>query len=444
LAWRLIAQNGKFLAGKQMAEAVSVGLAATDEKQVQAALPPLVLVHGIKGSHLRRKGCCGRRAYLSVEALLFNCCGCDQFPLPWKYDQGIGDSDLGTEKQYADDFESDGTILDVTCCGCIPASQMYSKTLKWAEKAGRRVCCFDYDWRRSPKEAGSKLERFLEAILRHDESGWTGGVQVICHSNGALVTFPVLNRRPELFHSVLFAAGALRGGVGFIRDLSIKGLGNKMAFNSTMMTPKHWIGWTSGYYFMPTLDELAAEGRPHLVEADGVTPVAMNFHDVSFWEQNQLGPFDPRSGCRQYMDGDPANKLFFEETLKRCLEYKQLMKCDASVTYPPLAVLASDSVTDTTTTWRRPSPESPFAFDDKAFPPLTSPGDGRICLNGSCMPPDGVPVLRKVVSHESHTGVATDVANIGPLLDALIQEAQSRGVTRGAKSVSHEPAQGIF
>jgi hypothetical protein len=220
-----------------------------------------------------------------------------------------------------------------------------------------------------------------------------------------------------------------------------------MAMNSTMMTPKHWVGWTSGYYFMPTLDELASEGRPHLVEADGTTPVPMDFHDVAMWERNQLGPFDPRSGCRELMDGDPANKLFFEETLKRALEYKKLMVCDEAVSYPPIAVLASDCI-PTTTTWRRPTPDSPFAFDDDAFPPLKTTGDGRICLSGSCMPPDGVPVVKKVVSHASHTGVATDTANIGPLLSKLIEEAQTRGAMQGSRRkdpVSQEPSkQGIF
>ena len=175
----------------------------------------------------------------------------------------------------------------------------------------------------------------------------------------------------------------------------------------------------------------------------------MNFHDISSWEQNQLGPFDPRSGCRHLFTLDagssssssdpsspqssssssykparsarpakskskgigndafnvPAHRLFFEEALRRALKHRQLMVYDSDVAYPPIAVLASDNGEmlgksgesksgemsggggneTTVTTWRRPTPTSPFCFDedDERCPPLKAEGEIKVSMSNS-------------------------------------------------------------
>jgi pimeloyl-ACP methyl ester carboxylesterase len=201
-----------------------------------AMLPPLVLVHGLQGSHLERRhrGCCGRRMYMSLSRLFcgaFCCggCGVDQFPLPTRYGaDGVQD---------ADGLESTGTLLDVRVCGCIKVASVYTPLVEQAIAAGRTVFLFHYDWRRSPAEAGARLEAFLTDVLQRYR-GYTGGAQILCHSNGACVTFPVVNRRPDLVHSVVFAAGALGGGASTLHDMSEPDAPpNNQNGNRTMLQP---------------------------------------------------------------------------------------------------------------------------------------------------------------------------------------------------------------
>ena len=48
------------------------------------------------------------------------------------------------------------------------------------------------------------------------------------------------------------------------------------------------------------------------------------------------------------------------------------------------------------------------------------PGDGRFDV-ATAGPPKGVPVLLRLSSDASHTGVATDVANMEKAINALLQ-----------------------
>ena len=91
--------------------------------------------------------------------------------------------------QARDTLIPDGPIADVRFAG-VKVASMYTPLFDWAEARGRRLYAFSYDWRRSPFEAGQKLEAFLTDVLRRErESGvWTGkGAQLIVHSNGGIV-----------------------------------------------------------------------------------------------------------------------------------------------------------------------------------------------------------------------------------------------------------------
>jgi pimeloyl-ACP methyl ester carboxylesterase len=119
---------------------------------------------------------------------------------------------------------------------------------------------FDYDWRRDALEQSVQLERqverlhaqvhrFYRACARvHALTCWCarvcvaasvhsgrvsagsaharaafflqfGPVQVVGHSLGCLLTASVMHRRPELFHSVLFAAPPYRATPNFAEDM---------------------------------------------------------------------------------------------------------------------------------------------------------------------------------------------------------------------------------
>ena len=78
------------------------------------------------------------------------------------------------------------------------------------------VHSFAYDWRRDGNENVDLFIKYLEVI-----TGQHSGVppMVIAHSNGGIITNAAVNERPELFHSVVFAAPALGPGPGFLWDL---------------------------------------------------------------------------------------------------------------------------------------------------------------------------------------------------------------------------------
>ena len=209
------------------------------------AAASLILHRPLQGSHLekRRRGCCcgfwccGRRVYFSLCRLLFGACcwwgRLDQFPLPTRYNaNGVQDDD---------GIASAGQLLDLTVCGCINIASIYTPIVREAQALGRQVYLFHYDWRRSPAEAGARLEAFLTDVL--EDCGYDGGAQVLCHSNGATVSWPVVNRRPDLVHSVVFAAGALRGGLSALHEMSEPTPANTLSGNRTMLKPANWFGW---------------------------------------------------------------------------------------------------------------------------------------------------------------------------------------------------------
>lgn len=272
----------------------------------QTRLPLLVIVPGLKGSHLKKKrGRCCTRVYVDIWRFLCGkCCGCgDQMKLPRSY------STAGT--QGFDDLVADGIVADVRCCcGCVKLSEMYAPLLAIGDThTGQEVVSFAYDWRRSPAEAGEQLKSFIEKELarRGDTSQ---GVQVAAHSNGAVVVWPLLNRRPELFHSLLLIAPAFSGGVSFMPDISRAGdAGNKNAFNTTMMTPEHWMGWTTPFYFFPEAGQRMTDGRPPFSEVDGTTAVEIDMHNFQHWKDYRLGPYHPESGVTMSPDDEVGSKM---------------------------------------------------------------------------------------------------------------------------------------
>jgi hypothetical protein len=289
-------------------------------------------------------------------------------------------------------------------------------------------------------ENGLKLEAFLEDVLQKDklESGWTGGVQIVCHSNAnaALITFPVINRRPELFHSYLGAAPATRGGMTFLSNMCTKGGSSTILGNTTMLTPWHWNGWTSAVYFMPNKGEWndrAAEDRPNLTEADGLTEVECDFHVLEDWERCKIGPFDPRSGCAAETQ-KPSPRSFFRETLRQAKEFRNLMVHDPTADYPPMASLVGDAI-ETHTTFRRRTPDSPFSFFDDDLPPLTTMGDGLIPASRSTPRTWAVPCVQKSGGASSggswmesmYVDIMKNLVELEKLLNDLIAEANTRG-----------------
>ncbi len=90
--------------------------------------PPLVLIHGLKGSHLRDTTT-NRLRYLTLNSL-FNLNREDQFPLPTEREDG------GKGAQMKDNLVSEGILRDVRACNKVLAT-FYGPFIDWVEKDGR-------------------------------------------------------------------------------------------------------------------------------------------------------------------------------------------------------------------------------------------------------------------------------------------------------------------
>src|SRR2546430_11641135 len=70
--------------------------------------------------------------------------------------------------------------------------------------------------RRPPRSTLFPYTTLFRSVSREN-----GGarVQVAAHSMGGLITFGALNRRPDLFHSALFAGVPFGASVSFLEDM---------------------------------------------------------------------------------------------------------------------------------------------------------------------------------------------------------------------------------
>ena len=411
--------DGSLASGEVSSSVSTAPASSVDLRDISThPLPPLVLIHGLKGGHLKDSAT-GTRRYLRV-AQLFNPTRFQDPPaLPLVRDDETG-------AQPRDTLVPDGAIDDVTLLGVNLASYYGPFEREFSEK--RQLKTFSYDWRRDLDESGESLERFLEQVI--EDTGSEDGVQVVCHSMGGLITFPVLNRRPELFHSVLFAAAALGGGASFLRDLAELDQGNAMGpLNNAMFTPERWVSWPSVWSFFNSPGEREAQGKSEitwdpLTEADGETPVPCDFHRVEDWRRLKLGPYGPNSGVEEVT---PEMEAFLEATLIEAKAYRAQLVHNPHITYPPIAVLRSDA-RPTITRLNRPTPEGPFDYASA----MTTAGDGRITLEDT-LPPRGVPVSQVLTNHAEHSGILSELGDVNGLLNALLEEAKDRKEAAGVR-----------
>jgi pimeloyl-ACP methyl ester carboxylesterase len=360
------------------------------------AKPPLVLVHGLKGSHLVEEQS-GKRRYCSVRQLLK--LENDQFPLPMRR--------TSHGAQESDGLQAKSIIKEIKLMSVTLATFYGPFVREFA--TSRNLHIFVYDWRRELAESSQKLEDFLDAILKEGQRA-----QMVCHSMGALITLPLLNRRPELFNSVLLAAPATGPDISCLRDMSEVGQNNQMGpFNSTMMTPWHWLTWTSGTHFLPSTGDVPCPGTDAFLEEHDGIAVPVDFHNIEDWRRLQLGAFHPNSGV-----GEITKEVeeFFTITLQRAKHYRELLRFDPRVAYPHIAILLSDD-TPTPITLRRQAPNMPFDFENY----LTVPGDGRVATTARLVP-EGVPVLEKRIIKSSHSTILCDDLGVVHELLAMLLE----------------------
>jgi len=379
-------------------------------QNMTSELPPVVVIHGLKGSHLKSEST-GKRHYISLGQLL-NLSG-DPLSLPMKWD-GVGG------RQRSDGLVPDGTVdaIGISFFGFLPLASFHMQFVNKLQSANRTVHTFTYDWRREPAEHNEELEYFIDSVIRNHR-GSTKCVQVVAHSFGGLVTLLLLNRRPEMFHSVIFAGAAYSPGVTFLKDMCEDGPHNVMGLNSTLTSARMWLSCPSTYTFLPEVGDRNELGDFFLQEAGG-EPVEYDLHDHKYWKALQLGAYNPNSQVPESLAYLRAP--FLQESLNRAKAYRQLLRFNPAVNYPPIAVLRSDC-SPVPIAYRRPSKESAFDFSDSNMV-VTAPGDGRVTL-ADAMPPKGIPVFKAVTVHKDHAEILECVESI-ELVDALIHEAERR------------------
>ena len=277
---------------------------------------------------------------------------------------------------------------------------VYAPLLNWAETSGRVFRAFSYDWRRDNLENTVEFIKFLETVSR--ENG-DAGIQVVAHSMGGLITFVALNRRPDLFHSALFAGVRFGQGVSFLEDMHV---GTATGLNRRILSPQVLFTFVSIYCLFPwnTPDS-------GLVEKNG-DGISHDWYSADDWERHKLGLFATIEPAE--VTGEQRSHL--RKALARAREFSSLLvnREDSSFHYPPIAVLASDAH-PTLSSVVKDGPRAAKGWDFQEAP--KEPGDGRVIFTGA-MPPQGVPhTVYKTA--QKHGDLLNDVSLVSSVLADL-------------------------
>ncbi len=212
-----------------------------------------------------------------------------------------------------------------TVCG----RDIYASFLDWAEQSRLPFYPFAYDWRRDNLENTQKFVEFLETI---SEQNGDAKVQVVAHSMGGLISFAALNRRPDLFHSILFAGVPFGHCISFLEDIHA---GTAIGLNRRILSPKVLFTFPSRYSFFP-LDAT----HSGLVEPNG-NRITHDWYFADDWERHKLGIFSTVEPSQV----PEEQRVHFRNALRRAREFRRLLVCkkEESFKYSPIAVLASDT-----------------------------------------------------------------------------------------------------
>lgn len=104
----------------------------------------------------------------------------------------------------------------------------------------------------------------------------------MAHSMGGLITFVALNRRPDLFESVLFAGIPFGSSISFLEDMH-SGAANGL--NKSILSPDVYFTFASPFTFFP-----ANPKESRLVETNG-TPIEHDWYSADDWARRKLGIF---------------------------------------------------------------------------------------------------------------------------------------------------------
>jgi len=345
------------------------------------SLPPLAFIHGIKGSVLSDAQ--GAVRWLNVWQGL-----------------GLASTDLRLPLQWHGEVQERDGLIATAPLSAVAWHEVYAPFLNWASASGRVFRPFAYDWRRDNQENADEFVKFLEKV-RAENGG--ARVQVAAHSMGGLITFVVLNRRPDLFHSVLFAGVPFGSSISFLEDMHS---GTSNGFNKRILNPQVLFTFVSPYTLFP-----ADPKESGLADVHG-NRIMHDWFSVDDWARQKLGIF-AISGSG---GATAEQREHLRKALDRARQFRSWLVFKASVSYPPIAVLASDA-RPTLLTVIRNGPRSVRGWD--FITASKKPGDERVDFERA-MTPAGVPhsVFK---SSRAHEHLLNDTRQVGAILARLAQ-----------------------
>jgi len=185
-----------------------------------------------------------------------------------------------------------------------------------------------------------------------------------------------MNRHPELFHSVLFAAPPFKPNInGYLR----LHYGDVLGRNTKILHPEVAFTFPSALVLLPTTEEYNDPDVGFIVNSRGER-VIIDFFNPTEWNNHGLG-----FASGQHLD--KAELQHLANSLKDALMVKKITKLDPKINYPPIAILASRNY-PTTHYAIKDGPKSIYGLDIDT--PKKVDGDGSVPWNASVNVPKGV------------------------------------------------------
>lgn len=306
-------------------------------------LPPIIFVHGIKGSSLR--GPNGDLLWVRVRDLFKNRDRNLTLPLEWE-----------NGKQLQDGVWSDGVLRNILW------KSIYRKFLNGMKRLGWDVFCYSYDWRRNQSELSNEFIGFLKKIREKHSNPL-----IITHSNGGiLVDLALRTEDAGEIEGVLHAGVPFGEGVSFLPDMTN---GEPILWNSVLVGPSVHLSWAAPWAYFPISD------KSRLLD-ENEKQITHDWNDVFSWKRLKLGPFSSNFEISKKQIEHMRNAM------QAAAEVRTNIEADwpKNIHRPPTAVLRSRSH------------KTPRAYKQNSKGlwelelPIYGEGDGRVLFD-SAIPP---------------------------------------------------------
>jgi len=346
---------------------------------------PIVFVHGGYAAYLDDDR--GHRGWMNTTIGL----GLESpdISLPFTFDEN--------GKQGASRYKPTTIIEQLGVC-CLKQT-VYGPFVAHMNSLNRPFYKFVYDWRRDLTEAVDAFEKYVQGI---NEKHNNVGVQLITHSLGSYVGFSLVNRRPELFYSALFAGGPF----GAEKPPSEIHTGYKAGLNTRIRNTKAMIS------FVSLLSFSSFEGKG-LVDTKN-QPIAMDWYSMSDWKKAKFSIY-------AYDDLPEGFDEYFARTLENTKKFKLSLAFRSDITYPPVGIINSKSH-PCNGRIMKDGPASVRGYDITSAPSVL--GDTRVWYEDS-HPPKGVPYT-EYTSINKHDDLLSDANIVTKAIDELFAQREKK------------------